>query len=331
MKYTPTPLKYFFFITGIIVSLYSYAVDSAALEEQANSSIKELYHTLNTMPNTSMVERIDWISNRFSGKVYELGALGEGPKSQYDQFPQYRLDAFDCDTFVNTVLSLALANSLESFQHCLKFTRYKDGKMTYINRNHFTSIDWNKNNQQRGVLKDITLNIKDEKNQPVAVYADTLINKPGWYAHKDLSTIRLQNENKEQQVQLLAELKKKGSQLETTQSKLPYLPFTALFGKDNKPNLYLFSQIPNGAIIEIVRPNWDLRQMIGTALDVSHLGFALRIKDQLYFRQASSKQGKVIDVPLIEYLKEAQSSPTIKGINVQVVLPTKPLNAECKV
>jgi hypothetical protein len=331
MKYTLTPLKYLVFIAYFIVSIDCYAIDSPALEKQANASIKELYHTLNGMPNTSMAERINWISNHFAGKVYELGALGEGPKARYDQFPQYRVDAFDCDTFVNTVLSLALADSLESFQQCIKHTRYKDGNITYINRNHFTSIDWNKNNEQRGVLKDITLNIKDKNKQSVAVYAETLINKPAWYAHHDLSAIRVQNKNKEQQEQLLAELKKKGSHLEVTQSKLPYLPFTALFGKDNKPNLYLFSQIPSGAVIEIVRPNWDLRQEEGTALDVSHLGFAIRVNDQLYFRQASSKLGKIVDVLLIEYLKEARNSPTIKGINVQIVVPTKPLNAQCKV
>lgn len=328
MKYTFASLKYLCFIVCFIVNFFSYAVDSIALEKQAKSSIKELYHTLNTMPNTSMAERINWISNHFSGTIYELGSLGEGPKSIYDQFPQYRVDAFDCDTYVNTVLSLALAHSFESFKQCLKFTRYKQGKISYLNRNHFTSLDWNKNNQKRGVLKDITLSIKDQKNHSVALFAVALINKPSWYAHKTISTIRLQSENKIKQEELLAELKTKGSHLEITSSKIPYLPLTALFS-NNKPNLYLFSQIPHGAIIEIVRPNWDLRKLIGTSLNVSHLGFAIRIKNQLYFRQASSQQGKVIDVPLIEYLKEARSSPTIKGINVQVILPSKPLTGGC--
>nr|WP_277619301.1 N-acetylmuramoyl-L-alanine amidase-like domain-containing protein [Legionella norrlandica] len=88
--------------------------------------------------------------------------------------------------------------------------------------------------------------------------------------------------------------------------------------------------MPNGAIIEIVRPNWDLRKEIGTALNISHLGFAIWINDKLYFRQASSQYGKVIDVPLIDYLDKARSSPTIKGINIQVVLPTKPTSNGCK-
>lgn len=329
MKYTSAPLNYLCFIACFIISFFSYAIDSAALEKQANVSIQELYHTLNTMPKTSIVERIDWISNHFSGAVYVLGSLGEGPKAKFDQFPQYRVDAFDCDTYVNTVLSLALANSLESFKQCLKLTRYKNGNVSYINRNHFTSIDWNKNNQQRGILKDITLSIKNQEKQSVAVFADALIDKPNWYAHKTISTIRLQHENKIKQEELLAELKNSGSKLEIANSTIPYLPLTALFPKKDEPDLYLFSQIPNGAIIEIVRPNWNLRKLIGTSLNISHLGFAIRIKDQLYFRQASSQKGKVIDVPLIDYLKEAQNSPTIKGINVQIVPSTLSASNAC--
>ncbi len=331
MKYTIVPLKYLLFITFFLVNFFSYAIDSSALEDQANVTIKELYHRLNSMPNTSMAERIDWISKHFLGKVYELGALGEGAKAHYDQYPQYRVDAFDCDTFVNTVLSLALADSVESFRQCQKLDRYKEGKVAYIYRNHFMSLDWNINNQKRGILKDITLDIKDQKNKSVALYAVALIDKPSWYAHKNLSTIRVQNSDKRKQQKLLDELKQKGSHLEVATAKMPYIPFTALFTKDNQPNLYLFSQIPHGAIVQIVRPNWDLRKIIGTSLNVSHLGFAIRDKDQLYFRQASSQLGKVVDVPLVDYLKEAQSSPTIKGINVQIVLPQKPLPSNCKI
>lgn len=329
MKYTLSPLKYLFFLIGFAINLLSYATDSRSLEEQADSTIKELYHTLNTMPITSMVERIDWISAQFKGKKYVLGALGEGPNARYDQYPRYRVDAFDCDTYVNTVIALALGNSLESFQQCIQLNRYKDGKIGYLQRNHFTSIDWNKNNQERGILKDITLSIKNNNNQYVAMFANAIIDKPNWYQHKSTSTIRIQNVNKNEQNNRLNELKTKGSRLEITSSKLPYLPLTALFLENNKPNMHLFSQIPTGAIIEIVRPNWDLRQVIGTSLNVSHLGFAIRRNGELYFREASSLEGMVTDVPLIEYLKEAQKSPTIKGINIQIIIPDKPLKSKC--
>ncbi|WP_298626296.1 N-acetylmuramoyl-L-alanine amidase-like domain-containing protein [uncultured Legionella sp.] len=330
MKYTPTPLRSILAITLFITGLSSYAINSKAIEQQADGSIKELYHTLNTMPNKSMAERIDWFSSQFKDVPYILGSLGEGPNARYDQYPLYRIDGFDCDTYVNTVLALALANSLDTFKQCLEYSRYKDGKISYINRNHFTSIDWNANNQQRGMLKDITLTIKNKQNKSVALYAEALIDKPGWYAHKKVNTIRLQKENKQEQEQRLAELKNKGSQLKATVSKIPYIPFTVLFPMNDAPNLYLFSQIPTGAIIEIVRPGWDLRKVIGTSLNISHLGFAIRINDQLYFRQASSQYGKIVDVPLIDYLKEAIESPTIKGINVQIVLPKKPVRHNCR-
>jgi hypothetical protein len=328
MKYTLTPLKYLF-LACFFFSFPSQALNSSAAEKKANSAIKALYHRLNSMPNTSMQERIDWISGQFLGVHYVLGSLGEGPKAQYDQFPQYRIDAFDCDTYVNTVLSIALANSVTSFQQRIKNVRYKNGIVSYLQRNHFTGLDWNQNNQQSGILKDITMSIKNRQNHSVAQLANAVIDKPSWYAHKTLATIRLERPEKTIEEERLAELKLKGTQLNVEPETVPYLPFTVLFPKENQPDMYLFAQIPNGAIIEIVRPNWDLRQYIGTALNISHLGFAILKKDQLYFRQASSEYGKVVDVPLTQYLAKAKNSPTIKGINVQIVLPSKPLS-DCK-
>lgn len=328
MRYTSTPFKLVLFLVYFITNSPGYTIQSSLLEKQADSTIKELYHTLNSIPMNSMEDRIRWISSQFLGKKYILGALGEGPDAQYDQFPRYRVDAFDCDTYVNTVLALALAHSLKTFQICMQLNRYQDGKVAYLHRNHFTSVDWNKNNQNRGILKDITLSIKDKHNQPVAKIAEAIIDKPNWYKYKTLSTIRLNHANKEKQHALLNELKRKGRQLEIVHSKLPYLPLNALFFDNSKPNMYLFSQIPDGAIIEIVRPNWDLRQQIGTALNVSHLGFVLRNEGRLVFREASST-GKVIDVLLIDYLREALKSPTIKGINIQVIVPKKPLGSLC--
>lgn len=330
MKYTLTPLKILVFVTCFFAAFVSNAFDSNFIQKQANSSIEKLYHRLGNMPNNSMPERIDWISSQFLGVHYLLGSLGEGSHARYDQFPLYRVDAFDCDTYVNTVLSLAIAHSLRSFQQCVKNMRYKNGRVSYLQRNHFTGLDWNQNNQQLGILKDITRTIKDKKNNAVAQFAHAIINKPNWYAYKTTTTIRVANATKEKKIQRLAELKSKGAPLKVSAEKLPYLPFSALFPEKNKPDMYLFAQIPNAAIIEIVRPNWDLRQTIGTALNISHLGFAIRDKGQLYFRQASSEYGKVVDVPLIEYLGKIQNSPTIKGINVQIVLPEKPL-ADCKI
>lgn len=164
----------------------------------------------------------------------------------------------------------------------------------------------------------------------MALYATAQIEKPNWYAHKTIESIRLQNADKMQQEERLKELKAKGAQQPVITEKVPYLPFSALFPEANKPNLHLFAQIPDGAIIEIVRPNWIYATKLAPHL-IFHLGFAIRKEGILYFRQASSEYGKVVEVPLIDYLQKALASPTIRGINVQIILQNVPVSDGCKV
>ncbi len=301
-------------------------------ESPADKAIVQLYHSLNNMPTSDMSSRITDISKRFLGRPYLLGALGEGAKGQYDQSPLYRLDAFDCETYVDTVLALALASDAQAFNQCIHQVRYRDGHVTFTERNHFTCLDWNKNNQRQGFLKDITTTLLNEQKQPVAKIATALINKPAWYQHFDLSHIRVKNINATEQAKRLAALKAEGSKLKIVLSSIPYIPLTALFDGSGKANGYLFKQIPNAAIIEIVRPNWDLHKQIGTNLNVSHLGFAIWDKGILMFREASTIEGHiVVDTPLVDYLHDMQKSPTVKGINIQVVVPQQPLSQDCRI
>lgn len=296
---------------------------------EANQSITKLYEELNKAKSASMEKRLDMISSFFVGKEYILGALGEGINARFDQEPRYRVDAFDCDTYVTTVLALALAQNTDEFKQCLSNIRYKNGKVSYVTRNHFTSIDWNKNNQDQGYLQDITESIKDKSQHPAFKLSITLIDKPSWFNYLTLKNIRLIKTNPTTQSDRLAELKQRGENLPKVISKLPYIPLTTLFDKQGKPNLFLFSQIPNASIIEIVRPNWSLQNVIGTNLDISHLGFTFWKNGVLFFRQASSIEGHVVEISLIDYLKEALLNPTIKGINIQVIQPKVPFEKNC--
>lgn len=312
----------------VLLSLPLHAALSS-VQEQAEDTITRLYQKLNQFPPINMQNRLETISSEFMGKKYLLGALGEGSDARYDQEPRYRTDAFDCDTYVTTVLALALAKNEQGFKHCLAKIRYKKGQIEFITRNHFTSLDWNPNNQQQHFIKDLTKNIKDQNNQQVAQIATALIDKPSWYQHFTTKNIRINSPDEKIRAERLAELKAKGAQLEKQKATIPYLPLTALFDAKGNANQFLFAQIPNGAIIEIVRPNWNLRDVIGTNLNVSHLGFAFRKNGSLWFRQASSQYGKIVEVPLIDYLRETIKSPSIKGINVEVVIPVSPLNEQC--
>ncbi len=115
----------------------------------------------------------------------------------------------------------------------------------------------------------------------------------------------------------LALLKEKTRHFPKEIATITYLPLTILFDANDKPNQDLFKQIPQAAIIEIIRPNWNLTKEIGSHLNVSHLGFAIWKGGILYFREASTIEHKVIDIPLTDYLATYLHSPTIKGIHIE--------------
>ena len=298
-------------------------------QQTADETIQKLYHRLEAKP-TPMAARLNTISTYFLNHPYENNALGEGPDADYDQFPLYRTDTFDCETYVDTVLAIALSESLNTFKQCINIIRYKNAHVKFITRNHFTSIDWNLNNQKAGILKDITRNLMSEDNLPVSKTSITYINKPNWYAKLPKDRIRLLSASQKKRLEQLEALKQAGQQLKAKTFQLPYIPLTALFNTEGEPNQTLFNQIPNGAIVEIVRPNWNLEKQIGTRLDISHLGFVFKKNKILYFRNASTLKQKITDTPLIDYLKKAQKSPTIQGINIQVLVPRAPGTWPCE-
>lgn len=293
---------------------------SVAVYDQA---IDKFYQWLNTQnANSDLGKRIDLTSRYFLNKPYLLGALGEGPDSQFDQNPLYRDDAFDCMTYVETVVALVASKNLQEFQKNIRLVNYENGEVDFSKRNHITSTDWNVNNQKQGFIRDITTEIKNPDGSSPAITSTVIIDKSAWFKHLKVSQLKLLNKLDDEKV---AECHKNLCTLsihhKPAESRVTYLPFTALFDNNGQPNQYLFDQIPNGAIVEIVRPKWDLRKDIGTYLQISHVGFAIKTNNGIVFREASRDPHymKVVDVPLIEYLQNARSSPTIKGINLQLI------------
>jgi hypothetical protein len=104
----------------------------------------------------SLPRRVEAVSELFLGTPYKLDALGEGPDGEFDRDPLIRFDAFDCTTFVETVMALSLESDLESAARTLQKIRYKDGQIGYATRNHITELDWVPNNVRAGYLRDIT-------------------------------------------------------------------------------------------------------------------------------------------------------------------------------
>ncbi len=292
----------------------------ARASTEADQSIRAIYKK-HLSQIQSLPRRIDAISALFLGKPYILGALGEGKQGRYDQSPLYRTDGFDCTTYVSTVVALSLSTNLADFKKKIIQVRYQQDKARYLSRNHFMSLDWIQNNVTKGHIKDITSTIKNKKGAPVYREAKTIIEKGQWLKYKKLRDIKLSNMKWAQR--RLKQLHQKANSFPPKAVVTQYIPLTTLFTK-GKPKGFLFNQIPDGSIIEIVRPNWQLKSKIGTNLNISHLGFAIRKNGQLFFREASSVEHKVIDIPLSEYLQGYLNSPTIKGISVLVIMTNQP-------
>ena len=72
--------------------------------------VDKLYASIPDFQHISLADRILKIGEVFLGRPYVRGALGEGPDGRFDKNPLFRFDCFDCLTYVNTVLALALAD-----------------------------------------------------------------------------------------------------------------------------------------------------------------------------------------------------------------------------
>ncbi|MDF1796843.1 MAG: DUF1460 domain-containing protein [Coxiellaceae bacterium] len=265
--------------------------------------------------------RLEFFSQAFIDCPYVAGACGEGDCGEFDQSPLYRSDVFDCVTYINIVLALSLSKNWDDFQrHILRVNYYKSNP-SYLTRFHFMSVDWNVQNALNSIVEDITYTIVDQDDQPVIEEATCVIEKPHWLSFRSLEDIKLLEQVDENEaVKRLGELHQQAAFYHDIENITPYVPLQALFDAKQQPNEQLFKQIPAGCLLEIVRPDWSLREQIGTNLNVSHVGFVIDSDQGLQYRQASTVAGKVTDVSLIDYLQHCSKSPTIGGINLQMAV-----------
>jgi hypothetical protein len=97
--------------------------------------------------------RIEGISAQFIGCPYTSNSL-VGSADIPEQLI-LKLDAFDCVTYMETVLALALSESAEQFAGNLIRIRYKNGEVEWQKRNHYM-VNWWRNNERQGLLQNIT-------------------------------------------------------------------------------------------------------------------------------------------------------------------------------
>lgn len=253
--------------------------------------------------NASLTSRIEAVSERFLGTPYVLGPLGEGPGGEFDRDPLVSFRAADCTTFVEETMALSLEPDLSRAVDLLQKIRYRDGKVSYETRNHFTEVDWIANNAAAGYLKDVTAEIAG----PRARVAEKLISKRAWYAGKTMADLKDFPASPAEKEKLLAAWKARGEKLSDDLAKVPYIPIEALPEFARK--------IPSGSILNLVRQDTP-----GKPVLISHQQLLIQKPEGPFVRHAHAGT-MVEDAPLLEYFRVYEGSKwPLLGVNVDAVL-----------
>jgi hypothetical protein len=105
-------------------------------------------------PSRSAGSRIEVLSRQFLGQPYQINPLiGSADKPEVFTVS---LDAFDCVTFVETILALSLASNADEFLSWLRKIRYEGGRIAWERRNHYLT-GWIRSNLKAGALRRLPL------------------------------------------------------------------------------------------------------------------------------------------------------------------------------
>jgi hypothetical protein len=255
---------------------------------------------------TSPSKRLNSFSKIFLGRPYgKTGPLGEGPQGKYDQDPLYRFDTFDCTTYVETIMALALSKDTDEFFSTLNDVRYENGEVDFLKRNHFTDLQWIPFNVENGLLIEMTAEIAKGSLKE----ARALINFPGWILSLKTDSLVVPYASDEEREKLLQDLHREAYNFQPEIATVPYIEISTILAHPK-----LLQDIPHGAIVNFVRPNWDLTEVAGTHQNISHQGFLFWQGKTLLLRHASTA-GSVQELPFIDYLKKFKNHATLKGVH----------------
>jgi N-acetylmuramoyl-L-alanine amidase-like protein len=271
-------------IAVLLATLLSAAPVLSMTEPELDAKISDAH----SLPFTG---RIDALSRLFVGVPYTDLPLGDG-NSGPEPGPLFRTDGVDCQTYVETVLAMANARTLDQAKAILDDIRYADGKPSFQSRNHFTEAQWLPANTRKGYLKDAVPAL--DRRAP----AETLtLVKSQWTqvpALKRLATASIADGKYRVRYLPLEEARKRS--------------------KDIAP----------GTILMVVR-EYDPNRVVR----ISHMGFVLDSDRGLVVRHASTgKEGSVVDEPFDAFMQRQAEYKKWKVVGVALA---RPLEARSRV
>lgn len=247
----------------------------AACPAQAQSADDLTYVTI--VPGRTAAETAVRTGETFLGRPYVPHTLEGNPTEQL----VVNLQQFDCTTFIETTLALALtdqelaanynpAQAEPVFRKYLTKIRYRNGQIDgYASRLHYLS-DWLRDNERKGFLQDVTREIGGVQVQKDLNYMTAAVDK---YPHLSDPVVF-----------------KQMTQVQTDISQQPFW-----FIRKNQFRA-IETRLREGDIILLTaaRPGLDTR----------HVGYATWRNGRVYLLHASSDHHKVVitPTPLADYL-----------------------------
>ncbi len=236
----------------------------------------------------SVQQRVLAASARLLGATYAKDPLGEGP-GHPDADPRLRLDAVDCQTYVETVLALAAARSVEDVERRLNDLRY-DGEVAFARRHHYFEAQWLEANVRKGYVRPAT-------RRWFAEEAKT------W--NKSVTLALWKSRPRKDHFQLPDDRAPIGD------LKIDYIPLETFRARAR--------DIPSGAIFAVVREDRpNVPHM------VTHMGFVVQRDGKSLVRHAGrSIHQKVVDEPLADFVRRhaAYRKWKVLGVMLLEVLP----------
>ncbi|HSO73952.1 MAG TPA: N-acetylmuramoyl-L-alanine amidase-like domain-containing protein [Blastocatellia bacterium] len=109
---------------------------------------------LKRLSTTGSIEaRLDEASGFFLEHDYAEDPLSGGPELK--EVFRASLEAFECVTYMESVLALASSSNPDEFGKHLRKIRYRNGGVDWFERNHYMTA-WLANNKRLGMLADLT-------------------------------------------------------------------------------------------------------------------------------------------------------------------------------
>lgn len=221
------------------------------------------------------------------GTPYVGGVLDRGERETV----RVNLREIDCTTYVETVLALTRAVStggqdFGSFVRELEHIRYRDGRAAgYPSRLHYTT-EWFLNNDKKG-----TIALLRDLPGSACFTADLhfMSDHPDKYA-------RLKDNEAN-----LREIKAREDALNALKLPVSYLP------ADKADDPQVVAALPDQGIVAFITS--------APGLDFGHMGIVYKENGRIQLMHASMSAGKVVRMPLTEYLKQSG----VKGFKVVAV------------